>query len=232
MDGYMERFQSWAEKQGLSEITFRVYRGFLRGFLRDSERVGHLLLMPGEVEKEALAHEEALASGSRGLFRRALRAFLRFAAEWKGLDPATLTIAFPDRRAARWKAAVESPVVPILAQIAPHLGPFIGPKILERLTWRCITKTVPSPGELNAGIECATINDTASFVRAHVPIDIMRALALWAGEGKPPAKDLPLIPTTPLSSTPMPAVRIRRAMGIKTSRRIPSVLRRRYVHGG
>jgi hypothetical protein len=231
MDGYMEEFQAWAKTHGLSDSTFRVYRGLLRGFLRDAERVENLLYAPGLVEKEALAQEEALADSSRSMFRSALRAFLRFAAEKRGIDPATLTIAFPDRRAARWKAAVASPAASILTQMAPHLAPFIGPKILERLTWQNVRKDVAGPGMRNAGVECGVISDTTSFVNAWVPIDIMRALALWAGGGKAPAKDLPLIPTEPLSYTPMPAARIRRFTGIKTSRRIPIHLRRRYVPG-
>ena len=231
MDGYMAGFQAWAETHGLSDSTFRVYRSLLRGFLRDSERVGNLLYAPGLVETEAIAHEEALAGSSRGMFRSALRSFLRFAAEKRGIDPATLAIAFPDRRAARWKAAVDSPVASILRQMAPHLAPFIGPKILERLKWQNVRKDVAGPGTPNAGIECGVISDTASFVNAWVPIDTMRALALWAGGGRAPAKDLPLIPTVPLSPTPMPAARLRRIMGVGTSRRIPAMLRRRYAPG-
>ena len=227
MDGYIEGFQAWAKARGLSDSTVRAYIAFLRGFLRNPERVGHLLFIPGELEKEALAHEASLLDGSRRMFRSALRAFLRFAGEKESIDPAQLAIAFPDRRAARWKGAVDSPVVPILRQMAPHLGPFFGPKALERLKWHNVTKgTDPT-----SGVESGVISDPSSFVKAWIPIAIMRTLALWAGGGRAPAKDLPLIPSEPLSSMPMSAARIRRFTGIKTSRRIPAHLRPRYAPG-
>jgi hypothetical protein len=226
MDGYISGFQAWAKTRGLSDSTIRAYVAFLRGFLRSAERVGNLLYAPGLVEMEAVAHEASLLDGSRRMFRSSLRAFLRFAGEKEGIDPSQLAIAFPDRRAARWKGSMSHPVVPILQQMAPHLGPFIGPKILERLKWSNVTKETSS-----AGVECGVIRDNVTYVNAWVPIAIMRALALWAGGDRAPAKDLPLIPTEPRSSTPMPAVRIRRFAGIKTGRRIPAVLRPRHVPG-
>jgi hypothetical protein len=206
MDGYMEGFQAWARARGLSDSTFGVYRSLIRGFLRDTERVGHLLYMPGELEKEALLHEACLLSNSKGMFRSAVRAFVRFAVEKQGLDPTRLTIAFPDGRVARWKGAVNHPAGAAIRKMVYHLGTLFTPKMIERRRWSDITRVQVK------GIELVEIRDYVKSICGSAPLDVVREVALWAGGGKPPAQELPLIPSEPLSKNPMPATRLRRLL--------------------
>jgi hypothetical protein len=210
MDGYMEGFQAWAKVQGLSDSTFWVYRSLVRGFLHDSERVGHLLYIPGLLEKEALLHEATLLSGSRSMFRAALRGFVRFAAEKEGLDLAQLTIAFPDRRQARWLGTVAHPAGDAIRKMVYHMGTIWTPKLIERRHWSDCTRA------WRKGVEVVEIRDYLKSICGSAPLDTVREVALWAGGGKPPAPELPLIPAEPLSKMPMPATRLRRLLKVKT----------------
>jgi hypothetical protein len=214
MDGSLARFDAWLTSRGRSASTAKVYRSLVRGFLRRAERMQVLLSSLDSLRSEALAHESTLSSNSRSMFRSALRAFLAFVTEERGLPPSELTIAFPDRRQARALGISAHPMAPFLREF--FSAPRLPMKWSERLHWGDVRAVRDDRTGAPTGI--ARIEFRPAHIQFDIPLVLAQQMSLWAGGGKPAAAELPFIPSEPLSKLPMPAARIKRLAGIQVDR--------------
>jgi hypothetical protein len=219
MDGALARFDAWFASRGRSTSTAKVYRSYIRGFLRHADRTQTLLSSPDSLRSEALAHDSALSSSARNVFRSALRAFLAFVAAERGLPSIEFAIAFPDHRQARTLGLLNHPVAPFLREFfsIPH----IPVKWTERIVWGDVhVVRNDRTGEPTGNAQITFRPARFPFL---IPLPLAQQLSLWAGGGKPAAPDLPLIPSEPLSKLPMSTARIKRLAGIQVDRALTTL---------
>jgi hypothetical protein len=198
-------FQKWAgspDGGGLSNSTIAVYGSMVRGFFVDEDRARRILATPGELERAALEHDASLLSNSRGSFRSALRAFLRFYAAMTGTPVEEIDfIDYRSRRPLRESRWEDHPITPLLRVIL--FDGRVRAGHLEMVRWCDVER---------AG-EQARIFVKAVHMMYSVPLDAIRKLSLWGGSGVPAPKDTPVVPIEPGSLTPMPAKRMVRIAG-------------------